>query len=84
MKKMLLAALCILPLAASCTTTERNATIGAASGAVIGGVVTGDVGGAAVGAVVGGAAGVLLTRADRDGYCIYRDRNGRRYEARCS
>lgn len=83
MKKVLLTVFAILPLAASCTTTERNAAVGAASGAVIGGVITNDLGGAAVGAVVGGAAGVLLSRADRDGYCIYRDRNGRRYEARC-
>ncbi len=67
----------------ACTQTERGTAIGAASGAIIGGVVTGRAGGALVGAAVGGAAGYLIARSDRSGYCIYRDRHGRRYEARC-
>ncbi|GEO85685.1 MULTISPECIES: glycine zipper domain-containing protein [Alphaproteobacteria] len=82
MKKTLIALALIAPLA-SCTATERGAGVGAATGAVIGGVATNSVGGAAVGAVIGGAAGVLIAQADRRGYCIYRDRYGRRYEARC-
>ena len=69
--------------AASCTKTEKGAGIGAATGAIIGGAITGDAGGAVAGAVVGGAAGVLVSRADRPGRCIYRDRYGRRYEPRC-
>lgn len=67
----------------ACTQTERGTAIGAASGAIIGGVVTGRAGGALVGAAVGGAAGYLIARSDRRGYCIYRDRRGHRYEARC-
>lgn len=82
MKKIIIALALIVPLAA-CSTTERNTTIGAAGGAIIGGAISGDVGGAAAGAVVGGAAGYLLSKSDRSGYCIYRDRHGRRYEARC-
>ena len=69
---------------ASCTQTERGATIGATSGAVIGGVVTNSWTGAAVGAVAGGTVGALIGQShERRGYCIYRGRNGHRYEARC-
>lgn len=85
MKKLFVvtaAALSVVTLA-SCTRTERNISVGAASGAIIGGAVTGRAGGAIAGAVVGGTAGALVSRADRPGRCIYRDRNGRRYEARC-
>lgn len=67
----------------ACSQTERGTAIGAASGAIIGGVVTGRAGGALAGAAIGGAAGYLIARSDRRGYCIYRDRYGRRYEARC-
>ncbi|MBB4184071.1 MULTISPECIES: glycine zipper domain-containing protein [Sinorhizobium] len=82
MKKILLVASLILPLAA-CTATERGAGIGAASGAIIGGAATGNVRGAAVGAGIGGVAGALIGRANEPGYCYYRDQYGRRYTARC-
>jgi uncharacterized protein YcfJ len=82
MKKILLAAALILPLAA-CTQTEKGAGIGAASGAIIGGAATGNVRGAAVGAAVGGVAGALIGNATEPGRCIYRDGYGRRYEAAC-
>ncbi|KQY14971.1 hypothetical protein ASE23_26110 [Rhizobium sp. Root73] len=82
MKKILLAAVLILPLAA-CTQTEKGAGIGAASGAVIGGVATGNVRGAAVGAAVGGVAGALIGNASEPGRCVYRDRYGRQYTASC-
>ena len=83
MKKTLLALALIAPLA-SCTATERGAGIGAASGVVIGGVATGNVRGAAIGAGVGGVAGALIGNSqERRGYCVYRDRYGRTYEARC-
>ncbi|QLF71252.1 hypothetical protein FE840_003565 [Peteryoungia desertarenae] len=83
MKKTLLVLALISPLAA-CTATERGASIGAASGAAIGGIATGDVRGAAVGAAVGGVAGALVGQSqERAGYCIYRDRYDRTYEARC-
>ncbi|MDQ0456677.1 putative membrane protein [Rhizobium paknamense] len=84
MKMKAVAVALILPLVASCTATERGASIGAASGAVIGGVATNSWGGAAVGAVGGGVVGALIGRStERRGYCIYRDRYGHRYEARC-
>lgn len=69
---------------ASCTQTEKGTVIGAGTGALIGGVVSDSWGGAAIGAVAGGLMGNLIGRSqDRQGYCIYRDRYGRRYEARC-
>jgi hypothetical protein len=69
---------------ASCTATEQGTAIGAGTGAVIGGVATNSWGGAAVGAVAGGAVGALIGQSqERRGYCVYRDRYGRTYEARC-
>lgn len=83
MKKLALLAVLMLPLAA-CTATEKTAAVGAASGAIIGGLVTGDVRGAAVGAIAGGATGALVGAAtDRPGQCVYQDRYGRQYVARC-
>jgi hypothetical protein len=67
----------------SCTPTERGTAIGAGAGAIIGGAATNSWGGAAVGAAAGGLVGNLIGRSQRQGYCIYRDRNGRRFEARC-
>ncbi|WP_163269506.1 YMGG-like glycine zipper-containing protein [Chelativorans alearense] len=64
-----------------CTTTERDVGVGAAAGAIIGGIA-GDTEGALVGAGAG-ALGGLLVRNLRNGYCQYRDRNGRLYTARC-
>jgi Glycine zipper len=86
MKKIAIAALLIIPLAAtSCTRTERNVTAGAATGAIIGGVVTGNVRGAAVGAVIGGVTMAFVSKSqNRRGYCVYRDRRGRLHEARCA
>jgi uncharacterized protein YcfJ len=69
---------------ASCTATEKGTAIGAGTGAVIGGAVSNSWGGAAVGAVAGGLAGALIGQStERRGYCVYRDRYGRTYEARC-
>ncbi|MBD8553394.1 hypothetical protein IFT84_02520 [Rhizobium sp. CFBP 8762] len=82
MKKIILVAALILPLAA-CSQTERGAGIGAVSGAAIGGIATGNVRGAAVGAAVGGVAGALIGNANEPGQCVYRDRSGRRYTAAC-
>ncbi|OHV82210.1 YMGG-like glycine zipper-containing protein [Rhizobium sp. LCM 4573] len=83
MKKFLLACALIGTLA-SCTSTEKGTAIGAASGAIIGGAVTDSWGGAAVGAVAGGLVGAAIGESEkRRGYCVYRDRYGRTYEARC-
>ena len=66
---------------ASCTQTEKGASIGAVSGAVIGGAVTGNVRGAAVGAAIGGVGGALIGNASEPGYCYYRDQYGRQYDS---
>lgn len=65
-----------------CTTTERDVGTGAAVGAAAGALISGDVGGAVVGGLAGAAAGVVVRKV-RDGWCVYRDRRGRLYEARC-
>ncbi len=83
MKKILLIAALDGTLA-SCTSTEKGTAIGAGSGALIGGAVTNSWGGAAVGAVGGGLIGAAIRESQkRNGYCVYRDRYGRNYEARC-
>ncbi|NLR99368.1 glycine zipper 2TM domain-containing protein [Rhizobium sp. P38BS-XIX] len=82
--KKIIVAIALIGGLASCTSTEKGTAIGAGTGALIGGVATHSWGGAAVGAVAGGVVGNLIGRSeDRAGYCIYRDRYGRRYEARC-
>lgn len=83
MKKIIVIG-CMVAALASCTATERGTAIGAGSGALIGGAVTNSWGGAAVGAVAGGLVGAAIGQSqERRGYCIYRDRYGRTYEARC-
>jgi outer membrane lipoprotein SlyB len=83
MKKIVLVG-CIVGALASCTQTEKGTAIGAGTGALIGGAVSNSWGGAAVGAVAGGLVGAAIGQSqERRGYCIYRDRYGRTYEARC-
>lgn len=65
---------------ASCTQTERGATLGAATGAVIGGVIANDVRGAAIGAAIGGVLGAV---AAQPGQCYYKDEYGRKYIDTC-
>ena len=62
--------------------TVGGAAIGAGTGALIGAAANGGRG-AAVGALAGGAAGALIGRATTPNNCIYRDRNGRKFTARC-
>ena len=62
--------------------TLGGAVIGAGSGAVIGGIAGGGRG-AAIGAVVGGLTGAVIGRATTPNNCLYRDRDGRVFEARC-
>lgn len=81
--RKLVFALAMTAAVAGCTTTERDVGTGAAIGAVAGGLISGDVGGAVVGAGVGAAAGAFVRYAVRDGWCVYRSRNGRMYEAPC-
>lgn len=74
----------VLTAVAGCTATERGAAYGGLAGAAIGGAATGEWEGAAVGGAVGAATGALIGAArDRPGECVYRDRYGRRYIARC-
>jgi hypothetical protein len=82
MKKTIIALAAMMAIA-GCTTSEQDAVVGGTAGALIGGLATGDAGGAIVGGVVGAASGVLLGKATRTGWCRYRDRYGRIYEARC-
>ena len=81
MRKTIIALAAVGALA-GCTTTERDVGVATAGGAVIGGLITGDATGAVVGGLAGAAAGVLV-RESRNGWCVYRDRYGRMYEARC-
>ncbi|HEV7324006.1 MAG TPA: YMGG-like glycine zipper-containing protein [Bosea sp. (in: a-proteobacteria)] len=62
--------------------TLGGGLIGAGAGAAIGGIAGGGRG-AAIGAVVGGVSGAVIGRATTPNNCIYRDRNGRTFEARC-
>jgi hypothetical protein len=83
MKKILLVG-ALMGSLASCTQTEKGTAIGAGTGAVIGGAVSNSWGGAAIGAVGGGLVGAAIGQSqERRGYCVYRDRYGRTYEARC-
>lgn len=82
MRKLFLVVASVVAVA-GCTTTERDVATGAGVGAVAGGLITGDAEGALVGAAIGGVTGVLV-RNLRNGYCEYRDRNGRIYTARCN
>ena len=82
MRKTMFAVAAMMALA-GCTTAENDATLGGLAGAGIGALATGDAGGAIIGGVVGAASGVLIGKATRTGWCRYRDRNGRIYEARC-
>lgn len=84
MKNIIIASLLVAPLAlASCTRTEKNVTLGAATGAIVGGVVTGRTAGVVAGAVIGGVTMAFVSKAKRPGYCVYKDRRGRLHEARC-
>ena len=65
---------------ASCTQTERGATLGAATGAVIGGVLGNNVRGVALGAAIGGVLGAV---ASQPGQCYYEDEKGREFIDDC-
>ena len=83
MKKVIVLMLAGLTLA-SCTQTEKGATIGAAGGAIIGGAVSNSWRGAAIGAAIGGVTGALVGHvSEQPGQCYYRDRYGRRYIDDC-
>ena len=85
MKKLLLCAALMMPLAA-CSQTEQGAAIGGVSGAVIGSAVASPgnrAEGALVGGAVGAVAGALIGRANEPNRCRYRDSYGRVYIAEC-
>ena len=82
MRKTIFAVAAMIALA-GCTTAEQDATVGGLAGAGIGALATCDAGGAIIGGIAGAATGVLLGKATRDGWCRYRDRYNRIYEARC-
>jgi hypothetical protein len=84
MRKLVLV-LAVSAVLAACTNAEKGAVIGGVGGAAIGTAAGGnDVRNAIVGGAVGAVAGTLIGSAmDHPGYCRYRDRNGRIFEARC-
>lgn len=83
MKNVIIALAAVTALSA-CTTTEKDAAAGALIGGAVGAVASGgQLSSTLAGAAIGGVAGVLLGRAARRGDCVYRDRHGRRYVARC-
>jgi len=81
--KSVIFAIAATMLVAGCTTAERDAAVGGAVGAAAGGLIAGNVGGAIIGGAAGAIGGVLIGQATRTGWCVYRDRHGRTYEARC-
>ena len=89
MKKLMLCVALLMPLAA-CTNAEKGAVIGGVGGAALGTAAGGnDTRNAVIGELVGAVAGALVGKAmdengkEREGYCEYRDRNGRTYVDRC-
>lgn len=83
MKKILALSFVVLTIA-GCTQTQQGAAVGAGAGAAIGAIATGRPEGALVGAAIGGVTGAVIGRvAENSDNCYYRDRNGRRYTARC-
>ncbi len=83
MKKILVLAALLLPIAA-CSQTEQGAAIGGLGGAAIGSAVANDpVQGAVIGGAIGAVGGALIGNASERGQCRYRDRYGRVYVARC-
>jgi hypothetical protein len=83
MRKVAIAlALCSAMAVGGCTTTEQDVGVGTLAGAAIGGIAGGGKG-AQIGAGAG-ALGGLLVRNLRNGYCVYKDRHGRTYQARCN
>ena len=85
MKKLLLCAALMMPLAA-CSQTEQGAAVGGLGGAVIGSAVASPgnrAEGALVGGAVGAVAGALIGRANEPNRCQYRDSRGRIYIAEC-
>ena len=83
MRMTVFAAVAATMVVAGCTTAERDAAVGGAVGAAAGGLITGHVGGAIIGGAAGAIGGALIGQATRSGWCVYRDRHGRLYEARC-
>ena len=76
--------LAAVTMMAGCTTSEKDAAVGAAVGGAVGAVATGRASGALIGAGIGAVSGVVLGRATRKGYCVYRNpRTGRRYTDVC-
>jgi Glycine zipper/Prokaryotic membrane lipoprotein lipid attachment site len=84
MRKIAFALVAVAALA-GCTNAEKGAVVGGVGGAALGTLAGGnDARNALVGGVLGATAGTLIGAAqDRQGFCRYRDRQGRIYEAPC-
>lgn len=71
MKKLVLAGLCALSLAACSPYEQRlggGALLGGAAGALIGGAATGRAGGALAGGIIGAAGGAIIADATTPRY----------------
>lgn len=84
MRNLLFALMAVAALA-GCTNAEKGAVVGGVGGAALGTLAGGnDTRNAIIGGALGAVAGTLIgASADRQGYCRYRDQNGRIYEDRC-
>ena len=87
LKKIALASVVALTLAACTAREQRMATggaLGAGAGAITGALITGDTEGALLGAAAGGAAGAIIGAVtDRPGYCYARDQHGQTVVIQC-
>jgi hypothetical protein len=83
--KKIIAIVCVGASLASCTATERGASVGAVGGAILGGAISGNVRGAAIGAAAGGVTGAVIGDSEdrRQGdVCVVHGRFRDRY-VRC-
>lgn len=86
MKKIsaIVLALSLSTAVVGCTTTEKGAVIGAGTGALVGQALGGNTESTLIGAAVGGVAGALIGESmKKPGYCIYKNKYGKTYEAPC-
>lgn len=84
MKKLVMLAILMMPIAA-CSATQQGAAVGGAGGAAVGAAVNDDeLEGAVIGGAAGAVAGALIGRASEgSNQCIYEDEYGREYTDDC-
>ncbi len=86
MKKFsaILLALTLSTAVTGCTTTEQGAVAGAVGGAAVGQLIGGNTNATLIGAGVGAVTGALIGESMKHkGYCLYKGKYGKTYEAPC-